>query len=207
MLADISFILGIAGIVGLGGGSGNLRRYRFAIGFLIFMVPLPVALYAMIASPLQRLVSVAASALLTLIGIPVLCQGNMLTLPGDVQLFVAEACSGMRQLTGFIALATAVAWLYPRPTWYRLILVFSSLPIAIGANIMRVSLTAWFAYAINPKLAGGWFHTVEGLLMLGIGMAMLALECMLLNRITNCSHLPHTVAARVLPDCSGAALG
>lgn len=184
IIGDLSFILGLAGIVGLVAGRAALSRFRFALAFLIFMIPLPIALYTLIASPLQRIVSLIASGLLTAIGIPVLCQGNMMTLPGDVHLFVAEACSGMRQLTGFLALATAVAWLSPRPVWYRWTLVISSVPIALIANIMRVTLTAWMAYSVNEDLAGGWFHTVEGLLMMGVGLAMIAAECALLNRLT-----------------------
>ena len=42
-----------------------------------------------------------------------------MTLPGGVQMFVAEACSGMRQMTGFLALTAAVAYLTTRPGWYR----------------------------------------------------------------------------------------
>ena len=87
------------------------------------MVPLPVALYSMIANPLQLLVSQVATSMLNVIGIPVALRGNMITLPGDIQLFVAEACSGMRQLTGFLALTTAWAYLSARPAWNRALLV------------------------------------------------------------------------------------
>ena len=100
-------------------GTDVLRRYWFAFFFLIFMVPLPVALYARIASPLQLMVSQVATEVLNATGVPVLREGNMMTLPGGVQMFVAEACSGMRQLTGFLALTAAVAYLSMRPAWYR----------------------------------------------------------------------------------------
>jgi exosortase len=185
IIGDLSFIAGLAGIVGMVAGRPALARFRFALGFLIFMVPLPIALYTLIASPLQRVVSLLASGILTAIGIPVLCQGNMMTLPGDVQLFVAEACSGMRQLTGFLALAAAVAWLAPRPAWYRWTLVASSVPIALAANVLRVTITAWMAYSVDPSLAGGWFHTVEGLLMMGVGLCMIAAECAILNGLVS----------------------
>ncbi len=42
-------------------GTDALRRYGFAIFFLVFMVPLPIALYAKIASPLQLMASQAAT--------------------------------------------------------------------------------------------------------------------------------------------------
>ena len=65
-------------------------------------------------------------------GVPVLCEGNRMTLPGGVQMFVAEACSGMRQMTGFLALTAAVAYLTARPVWYRTIVVLAALPIALA---------------------------------------------------------------------------
>jgi exosortase len=185
IISDLAFLLGLAGIVALTAGREALRRYGFALGFLVFMVPLPIALYTAIASPLQLLVSRLGGALLMLCGIPVLVQGNMMTLPGDVQMFVAEACSGMRQLTGFLALTTAVAYLSARPAWYRALLVASSIPIALTANVLRVTLTGLIMYHLNPELAMGRFHTVEGLLMLGVGLALLAAECALLNALTS----------------------
>ena len=83
------------------------------------MVPLPVAVYSRIASPLQLLASQVASTVMNATGVPVLREGNHMTLPGGVQLFVAEACSGMRQLTGFLALTTAVATSRRGRRWYR----------------------------------------------------------------------------------------
>jgi exosortase len=182
-VADGALLLGIAGVCSLLGGTSSLRRFGFAIGFLVFMIPLPVALYALIASPLQLMVSQVASRLLNVIGIPVLCQGNFLTLPGDIRLFVAEACSGMRQLTGFLALTTAVAYGAGRPIWQRAAIVVASIPIALTANIVRVSLTGYISYKFDPRYASGAFHTLEGLLMMGFGLSMLYGGCRLLDAI------------------------
>jgi EpsI family protein len=183
IVGDLSFLLGLIGLVGILGGSAVLRRYAFPLLFLVFMVPLPIALYTRIASPLQLLVSQVAAALLNVIDIPVLRQGNMMTLPGGVQMFVAEACSGMRQMTGFLALSTAVAFLSPRPAWARVLIVASSLPIAMLANVIRVVVTGVIMYRIDPRYAAGTFHTVEGLLMMGLGLLMLGGFCWLLGAI------------------------
>lgn len=180
--SDLSFITGLAGICALFAGRAALHRFGFALTFLVFMVPLPIHLYTTIASPLQLMVSKAAATILTGAGLPVLCQGNHLTLPGGVQLFVAEACSGMRQLTGFLALTTAVAFLTPRPLWYRAILIGSAIPVALIANVARVVLTGWIM-SHDPRLAEGTFHTIEGLLLMGFGLALLRLECAVLNVI------------------------
>jgi exosortase len=181
-VGDLSFLLGLAGVCALMAGGGALRRYGFALAFLLFMIPLPVALYTAFASPLQMLVSRIASVILNAGGIPVLCEGTMMTLPGGIRMFVAEACSGMRQLTGFLALTTAVAYLTPRPCWFRGVLVASAIPIALSANVARVTLTGWIM-SHDPRYASGTFHTLEGLLMMGFGLALLRAECWALDRL------------------------
>ena len=182
-LGDLAFIVAIAGLCALLAGTEALRRYGFAIFFLIFMVPLPVALYAMVASPLQLMVSQVASVILNATGVPVLTEGNMMTLPGGVQMFVAEACSGMRQLTGFLALTAAVAYLSGRPWWHRFAVVGSAVPIAMTANMARVALTGYIMYFVNPHYASGTFHTIEGLLMLGFGLVLLRGGCWVLDQL------------------------
>ena len=182
-VADLAMLAGLAGIVAIVFGGGALRRYGFAIGFLAFMVPLPIALYARIASPLQLSVSSMAAWLLNVVGVPALCEGNMITLPGDARLFVAEACSGMRQLTGFLALTTAWAYLVRRPIWYRVTLVAGSVPIAMAANVSRVAITGWITYRLDARYASGSFHTIEGLLMIGLGLVLLRAMCWTLDRI------------------------
>jgi exosortase len=186
-LGDLAFLVAIAGVTAMIGGVALLSRYWFPIGFLVFMVPLPVALYTMVASPLQLLVSQAASVVLNATGVPVLTVGNMMTLPGGVQMFVAEACSGMRQLTGFLALTAAVAYLTRRPSWYRGAVVVASVPIAMTANIARVTLTGYIMYFVNPAYASGTFHTVEGLLMLALGLSLLRVFCWLLDQVLELS--------------------
>ncbi len=183
-VGDLSLLVGAAGICTLLFGTAALKRYGFAITFLVFMIPLPVALYARIASPLQLGVSQFATAMLNLSGIPALCEGNMITLPGDNKMFVAEACSGMRQLTGFLALATAWAFLVKRSGWYRTVLILGSIPIAMTANVVRVTLTGMITYHVDPRFASGAYHTAEGLLMMGFGLAMLYAGSWTLDRLT-----------------------
>ncbi len=174
VVSDYGLLLALAGVCSVLAGAEALKRYWFGFFFLVFMVPLPVALYTMIANPLQLLVSQVATSMLNVLGIPALCEGNMITLPGDNQLFVAEACSGMRQLTGFLALTTAWAYLSARPAWNRSLLIAASVPIAMTANVVRVTLTGVITNNFDPKYASGAFHTVEGLAMMALGLLMLA---------------------------------
>jgi exosortase len=181
-LGDLAILVGLAGMFTLILGTKALSRYWFVFFFLVFMVPLPIAMYSRIASPLQLLASRAASAVMNVTGVPVLCEGNRMTLPGGVQMFVAEACSGMRQMTGFLALTAAVAYLTARPGWYRTIVVLTALPIALTANVARVVLTGYIMHYVNREYASGTYHTLEGILMMGFGLLLLNSVCSLLNQ-------------------------
>ncbi|WP_165225200.1 exosortase/archaeosortase family protein [Aquisphaera insulae] len=183
-LGELAFLASLAGLFAVLAGSAALRRYWFPFFFLLFMVPLPIALYTRIASPLQLMASQMASAVMNFTGLPVLCEGNHMTLPGGVQMFVAEACSGMRQMTGFLALATAVAYLTTRPGWYRAVVVLAALPIALTANVARIVLTGYVMHHVNPQYASGAYHTLEGILMMGFGLLMLNSLCTLMNQLT-----------------------
>ena len=184
-LGNLALVIGLAGMFALLLGTVVLKRYWFVFFFLVFMVPLPIAMYTRIASPLQLLASQLASAVMNATGIPVLCEGNHMTLPGGVQMFVAEACSGMRQMTGFLALTAAVAFLTTRPGWYRAIIVLSALPIALTANVARIVMTGYIMHFVNPQYASGTYHTAEGILMMGFGLLLLNSLCSLLNQVAS----------------------
>jgi len=181
-LGDLALLVGLAGMFALILGTKTLSRYWFVFFFLVFMVPLPIAMYSRIASPLQLLASRVASSVMNATGLPVLCEGSRMTLPGGVQMFVAEACSGMRQMTGFLALTSAVAYLTARPGWYRMIIVLAALPIALTANVARIVLTGYIMHFVNREYASGTYHTLEGILMMGFGLLLLNSVCSLLNQ-------------------------
>jgi exosortase len=148
--------------------------------FLLFAVPWPSALYSRIAFPLQQVVCQAAAVVIELFNVPVLREGNVMHLPKQ-SLHVAQACSGMRQLTAFLAISTCAAILMNRPKWYRAILLLSAVPIAVAINILRVSATGLVVVYGNPAWTQGTMHTVEGLVMVALGMAMLWAEIKVLD--------------------------
>ena len=117
-LGDLALLVGLAGMFTLILGTKAFVGTGLRSSSLCSWCPCPLHVLAdrlAVAIAGQRV----ASTVMNLTGVPVLCEGNRITLPGGVQLFVAEACSGMRQMTGFLALTAAVAYLTARPAWYR----------------------------------------------------------------------------------------
>ncbi len=68
----------------------------------------------------------------------------------------------MRQLTGFLALTTAWAYLSARPTWNRALLIGSSIPIAMTANVVRVTLTGRHHLRLRPEVRLGGVPHLRG---------------------------------------------
>jgi exosortase len=172
--ARLSVVFMVAGCVLFLLGWPFLKALLFPIGFLFLMVPIPKLLFNEIAFPLQLLASKAATGALSLLGIPVLREGNVIIL-ANTTLEVAEACSGLRSLMSLVTLALVYGYFMdPRPL-ARVFYVVMSVPVAIGANALRVAGTGIAAHWIGPAAAQGFFHTFSGWLVFIAAVVMLFL--------------------------------
>ncbi len=175
----VSFIVVITGLVLLILGKRILMTLSLPIVFLVFMIPLPAIVVNTIAFPLQIFAAQTASFCLFNLGIPVLREGNLISLAGST-LEVAEACSGLRSLVALLALGTVYAYFSQRQMWKRWVLVLLSIPIAILANAFRVTGTGVLANYWGTEAAEGFYHTFEGwivfvvafILLLGCGIIL-----------------------------------
>lgn len=154
------------------GGKNALRTYGFACLFLIFMAPLPIVWYQPLANFMQHLAIVVSAATLSALGVPVFADGYVIRLPGH-SLELVEACSGLRQLTAFLALAVAVGHLSGRTLWFKAVLAALSGVVALAANCLRVVVTVLVLLWAGPGWAEGTFHAIEGLVVVGLGLLML----------------------------------
>jgi len=160
-------------------GGWQLVRYTWLpILFLIFAIPLPSRIYNDITIPMRRLAASVSAALLNQVReLTALANGVIInvTYKGvtlEPPLDVAEACSGMRLLMAFLALGVAMAYLHYRPIWQRLILLASTVPIAILCNIVRVTITGFIYVLWDPKYAQGIYHDMLGMLMLPLAFGL-----------------------------------
>jgi len=160
-LSRVSLVVVLTGIVLTFGGGQMLRELRFSLLVLLLAIPLPAIIYNQITFPLQILASKAASALLPLFGVPVLREGNVIELPA-MRLEVAEACSGIRSLISLFTLAIFYGYFLDKSVVRRTILALSSIPIAIGANAIRIVGTGLCVQYWDPDKAMGFFHEFSG---------------------------------------------
>jgi exosortase len=172
-LTRISLVGAIAGTVLYLYGARQLRLIAFPLLLFLLVIPLPAIVINRVAFPLQLLASRAAEGVLTVSGVPVLREGNVLMLP-HAALEVAEACSGIRSLASLIALALIVGRMRLRErTAARVLMALLAIPIAVLANMLRVAGTGFAAVWIGPQAAEGFFHAFSGWLMFVAAIAAL----------------------------------
>lgn len=173
-LTRASLLLAFAGLVLSFLGWQFLRALLFPLAFLILMIPLPAILFNQVTFPLQLLASKLASALLPLAGVPVLREGNVITLPA-MTLEVAEACSGIRSLMSLLTLAVVYGYVLETRNSWRVILAVAALPIAVLANSLRIVGTGLLVQYWDPDKAEGFFHTFSGWIIFVVSLVLLFL--------------------------------
>jgi exosortase len=183
-LDAFSLLPTLLGLVLLAGGTGMLRWSWPAIAFLGFMLPLPFSFETTLAQPLRRLATVVSTYALQTLGCPAFSEGNVI-LVGETRLGVAEACSGLGMLLTFFAMSTAFALVVRRPLADRLVLVASAVPVAVAANVARITATglAYHAWGADSAAARAILHDLAGWLMMPLALALLWVELVLLGRL------------------------
>ena len=181
-LSRSSLLLLLAGIMILFPGWAFFRAALFPWAVLILMIPIPTIIQQKVTFPLQILASKVAAALLPLAGVPVLREGNVITLPLK-PLEIAEACSGLRSLLSLITLAVIYGYLMETRPWVRVLLVILAVPIAVTANSSRIVGTGLLVQYWDPEKAEGFYHTFSGWLIFVVALAMLFLAHNIINRL------------------------
>lgn len=181
----LSLLLIIIGLLLYFFGTRLLRLMFVPLVLLFLALPIPAIIFNRIAFPLQLFASRCAVWSMTVLGIPVLRQGNIIELKPlnsfeTRKLEVVEACSGIRSLMTLITLAFVFAYFTHPPSengdgskgrfsflrtygfWRSTILVVSAVPIAILTNAARVSGTGVLSHYYGTQVADGFFHSFSG---------------------------------------------
>jgi len=172
----------LAGIALLLGGFPLLKWSWISIVFLFFMIPPPWRLESAMDSALQSLATQASTFVLQCLGMMAVSQGNVIQLT-ETRLGVAEACSGLSMLITLIALATAVAIMIERPWSDRVVLVLSSIPVALVANVARIVLTAVLQETMGGEETIEFHHDLAGWVMIPFALLLYWIEIQILSKL------------------------
>ncbi len=141
------------------------------LAYLLLMVPIPYIIYDAAAFPLKLFVTKVSVLAMKALGVVVLQEGNILMFP-NITLEVADACSGLRSIMSLLALGAAYAFLFFPRTRDRVILILSTLPIAVLTNCLRVIATGILAQYFGSAAAEGFFHEFAGLFVFAGAVVM-----------------------------------
>jgi exosortase len=183
-----SFVPAMMGAVLLGGGWGTLRWAGGPIAFLIFMFPLNMRAERELLVPLQNGATAAATYALQTLGVEAFREGNLITID-QLTLGVVDQCSGLRMLTIFIAMSVCITMIISVTWWEKAIIIVSAIPIALVANLTRITVTGLLLLAavdstwITKESADFFFHQLAGYFMMPLGMGLLGLEIHILSRL------------------------
>jgi exosortase len=168
-----AFLLAIVGLILWYAGWRQVVAWTLPLLLIALTIPVPESITAMITLPLQGIAAKMGAALIEWRHIPVQLSGNIIRVPGHT-LFVSEACSGLRSLTALIAMAVLVGALFLRHPITRVTMLLLAVALAILVNGIRVFLTGFLVFFVDPKLGEGFMHLTEGYLLFLVSLSILA---------------------------------
>ena len=167
-----SLILMILGLTWLLFGWPVLRWSAPAIIFLIMMVRLPFQAESLLSWHLQNIATKLSTVILVVLGLPAVREGNTIWL-GQEQLFVEEACSGMRIFVGMFALAFFWCVTAQRSWIDRIIIFAAAIPLALFVNATRIVLIGLLLDPSNSESTNQQIHDWTGLITIPLAGLLL----------------------------------
>ncbi|MCB2141183.1 exosortase/archaeosortase family protein [bacterium] len=182
VISRCMIVFSLIGLVLYNFGPTVLKVLAFPLLFLIFMIPVPVSLIGLVSVPLQRLATDVSAALIRLVSIPVYQDGNMLYF-AQTQLEVAEACSGIQSITAMLMLGAIFVYMNPMSNRGKVILLALTIPVAMSANIVRVTGTGILAHFYGSVVATGFLHEFSGMVVFVFGLSLMMIVYKIIQHI------------------------
>ncbi len=179
----LSIVMTIGSCVLLLGGKALYKKTLPVLFFLLLMLPWPMRLQSKIAFPLQGYATDSAVFCLETFGYDVIQEGTVIHI-GDTSVAVAEACNGLRMITAFFVIAGLVALIANRSLWEKAVILFSSLPIALVCNTIRLAATAIAFTMIKGDLWEQVFHDFGGYAMMPLALGIIVFELWIFSKLT-----------------------
>jgi exosortase len=178
----LSIVISIAALVLLLFGWGLFQKVFTTLVFLCLMLPLPYSIHSSLILPLQGWSTSSAVFCLEMMGYDVVREGNIIDINGTA-VAVAEACNGLRMVMAFFVIGSFVVLLIKRAWWEKLVILVSSLPIALLCNTVRLAITAVAFTVLKGEHWEKVFHDFGGYAMMPLAIGIVVFELWLLAKI------------------------
>ena len=163
-------------------GRRALEAALFPLMFLLFTIPIPDMVLAIVTSALKRGSAEIVEAIFSLTGTPHLREGFVFSLP-NVTIEIADECSGIRSTIALLMTSLLAGQFLLRRPWQRALLVAAIVPITILKNAIRIATLSLLAIHYDPGFLAGRLHHEGGIVFFLIGLAILTPIIGLLHRV------------------------
>jgi exosortase/archaeosortase family protein len=170
-----------AGTLGRDSRLDVFRHFIFPVGIWILSARLLGVVEDRLSLFLQDKVVGFVSMAFDLAGATLVREGNVLLLPTG-RVGVAEACSGIRSLTGCLFSGAFLGAVFFRSFAPKVLLLMASVLMVFFTNLARNLFLTFWAYRHGPSAIHGWVHDVAGYAILGLTTLGLLLIVGLIKR-------------------------
>jgi exosortase len=153
-------------------GKEAFMQARFALLFLLFVVPPPSWMLDKAVIALQYRSAEISYILFKVAGIPVFAHGVKFSLPG-IDIEIARECSGIRSCISLVVTSVLAGYAFLQSGYSRLSLVVLTIPIAILKNAVRITTISWLGLYVNRDFFFGALHKRGGLLFALLAVIMM----------------------------------
>jgi EpsI family protein len=176
--SPLSIPIFVAGAVWFFLGTAFLRALAFPIAYLIFMIPIPGGFTEVVSFPLRLLATNGSKIAAGWFGVDV--QGSGMNIHfgqpygyEQIMLQVADPCSGLHSLMAIKALHAITAYLTRLKLGWKWVLFMCAIPIALMANLTRITGIILIGAYWSKDVALGLFHDWSSPVLFAIAFAIL----------------------------------
>jgi exosortase len=162
-------------------GIASARAAVFPLLFLLLMVPLPDPILSWVIYLLQRGSTEVAYLLFQMVGVPVLRQGFVLSLP-TVAIEVASECSGIRSTIALFITCLLAAHFSLRTPWKILVFLLLVVPLVVIKNGVRIATLTLLSIYVDPGFLHGNLHHDGGFVFFALALLLLLPVFLVLER-------------------------
>jgi exosortase len=181
-LSALALIILLVGLAVYFLGEKATRRISFPLVFLFFMIPLPFI--NRVSPGLESFTARVSAAAVRLLGIPASNLGSQIQLENS-SFTVGAACSGLNSIVALATLVVIFIYILEGSRRGKISLLMVAVPIAIVANIFRVSSLLVVAHVLGGEAGMTYFHDYSSPVLFLLAFVLLTL----VSRLVGCSEI------------------
>jgi exosortase len=181
-LSAVALILLLVGLSVYFLGIRQTQRIAFPLAFLLLMIPVP--LINRLSPALESFTATVSTSVVDLLSIPAVNQGSRIQLQNS-SFVVGAACSGLNSIVALATLVVIFVYIVEGSYPAKIVLLAMSVPIAIVANVFRVSSLLAIAHVFGAEAGMKYFHDYSSPVLFLLAFALLVL----VSRLVRCSEI------------------